>query len=206
MINNIRISGVVCESKYLNRKYNRVVVEVKRTSGKSDLLPVLIKSNVAVNVGDHITVNGELKTFDDKYSRCNKLKSYIRAKTIDFSPYNNVDNNYIDIEGIIVKTPVFRLTATGRRIQRFIIANNCPDANYIPCIVWGEDATIKRNTGDKIRITGRWQSRTYLKDGRAITVYEISADSVRDIPVSTNYQQTSCGYVEKSTFVAFDNV
>lgn len=190
MKNEITISGSVTEINYLNKKFKKAMIEVKRTSGTVDCLPVLVVHEQPLAVGDYVRVTGELKTFDDKYSATNKLKSFIRAKTIDFSLYNNADNNFIDCEGIIVKTPVFRLTATGRRIQRLMIANNCPDANYIPCLIWGDNAMINRVVGDTVRITGRLQSRTYNKNGNDITVYEVSADSVTPVAVSTNYQHS----------------
>lgn len=188
MENTINISGMLTELNYLNKRYNKGIIQVKRTSGTADFLPVLFERGTDLHIGDYLHVTGELKSFDDKYSTTNKLKSFIRAKTTDLSVFCNECDNYIVLEGKIVKSPVFRITATGRRIQRLMIANNCPDANYIPCLVWGDDAMQNRNVGDTVRITGRLQSRTYNKNGKDITVYEVSAESVTHVAVSTNCQ------------------
>lgn len=200
MKNTITISGHVANKDYLNKRFNKIIVDVRRTSGNVDSLPVLVDSDLIVNIGDYIKVTGELKTYDDKYSTDNKLKSYIRAETIDFSEENDNDVNLVELEGIIVKSPVFRITATGRRIARFVIANNCPDANYIPCICWGYNAMIDYAKGDYVTVSGRYQSRIYIKEEKSKTAYEVSLNMITVNPLSTNYQHDKSGNVGISTF------
>lgn len=180
MRNEMTISGTVNQCEYLfsreDKVYYKTIVDVKRTSGKVDSLCVLTRQ--PFEVGDGIYAEGELRSFDDKYSATNKLKTYISPKIVRESHENEMDINLYHCEGIIVKQPIFCETATGRRLSRFIIAVNSERANYIPCVVWGSDATIDRNVGDSVSLCGRYQSRTYYKNGTERTAYEVSVQTI----------------------------
>ena len=75
--------------------------------------------------------------------------------------------NEVFLCGTICREPVFRRTPLGREICDVMLAVNRPyhRADYIPCIFWGrlaEDAA-SLHTGTKLSLTGRMQSRTYVK-------------------------------------------
>ncbi len=89
-------------------------------------------------------------------------------------------------EGYLCKNPVIRETPLGRNIaDLFIAVNRGYGASYIPVIMWGGNAigALNLRTGDKLRLTGRFQSRRYWKDvnGQMVqhTVHEVSASSFK---------------------------
>ena len=57
-------------------------------------------------------------------------------------------------------------------------------SDYLPCIAWGQNARLVStwNVGDKVRLTGRLQSRDYIKnlggsDQRRVA-YEVSVSEI----------------------------
>ena len=110
----------------------------------------------------------------------NKMTDLVIAE--DGEPCNDVI-----IEGPLCKEPIYRRTPLGREICDAMLAvpRSFRRADYLPCIFWGrtaEEISIC-HTGDRIRIIGRLQSRTYIKrteDGQKERVaYEISALSAQ---------------------------
>ena len=97
--------------------------------------------------------------------------------------------NDVVIEGPLCKEPIYRRTPLGREICDTMLAvpRTFHRADYLPCIFWGriaEEISLC-HTGDRVRIVGRLQSRTYIKrteDGdKERTAYEISALSAQII-------------------------
>ena len=86
--------------------------------------------------------------------------------------------NDLYLEGTINRPPVHRLTPLGREITDIMLtverAYNKHD--YIPCIAWNRCAKYVGglNVGSVIRISGRVQSRDYIKNGETKTAYEVS--------------------------------
>ena len=78
-----------------------------------------------------------------------------------------MDKNEIYLDGFICKPPVYRITPFGREITDILLAVNRihNKSDYIPCIAWGRNAKFASNlnVGDRIRISGRIQSRNYQK-------------------------------------------
>jgi single-stranded DNA-binding protein len=91
--------------------------------------------------------------------------------------------NEVTLTGLLCREPTFRRTPLGREICDAMLAvpRAFRRADYLPCILWGRTAQeISRCTvRDRIRLTGRLQSRIYTKylDGipQERTAYEISA-------------------------------
>ena len=90
--------------------------------------------------------------------------------------------NLIQLSGILCKPPVLRRTPLGRDICDIILAVNrrYGRADYLPCIAWGAVAqqAAAMNTGDRLTIEGRVQSRTYTKTEDGVSTervaYEVS--------------------------------
>ena len=89
----------------------------------------------------------------------------------------------VTLTGLLCREPTFRRTPLGREICDAMLAvpRAFRRADYLPCILWGRTAQeISRcSVRDRIRLTGRLQSRIYTKylDGvsQERTAYEISA-------------------------------
>ena len=98
--------------------------------------------------------------------------------TEDAEPMNDVT-----IEGPLCREPIYRRTPLGREICDAMIAvpRAFSRADYLPCILWGRTAqeVSRCHTRDRVRITGRLQSRVYTKLTESGPVeriaYEISA-------------------------------
>ena len=69
--------------------------------------------------------------------------------------------------GALCKPPVYRSTPFGREICDLMLAVNRAfgKSDYIPCIAWGRNAqyAARFRVGDRLRVTGRLQSREYQK-------------------------------------------
>lgn len=77
------------------------------------------------------------------------------------------DVNTVELIGYICKPPVYRKTPFDREISDLLIAVNRSynRSDYIPCISWGRNARYcsNRRVGDRVKVHGRIQSRTYQK-------------------------------------------
>lgn len=85
------------------------------------------------------------------------------------------------------KKPVYRKTPLGRDIADVLLAVNRPygKSDYLPVIFWGRNARYVKNmeVGENLKVSGRIQSREYVKelpDGNieTRTAYEVSASKV----------------------------
>jgi len=92
--------------------------------------------------------------------------------------------NRVTLTGALCKPPVYRSTPFGREICDMMLAVNRAfgKSDYIPCIAWGRNAqyAARFHVGDKLRLTGRLQSREYQKltesgDYMVRNAYEVSA-------------------------------
>ena len=140
-----------------DRKFYRLMLAVERLSGAVDLLPVLAAEDVLEQAdlfcGERIAVTGQLRSFNNR------------------AP-----------EGRRLIISVYRRTPLGREICDVMLAVPRPyrRTDYIPCILWGKNAQEAADAlpGAKLRVTGRLQSRDYVKvvDGvsQTRTAYELS--------------------------------
>lgn len=168
------------KSEHCSEKFYCVTVDSPRLSGNMDSLPVIVPSNLMfrldVQKGDYVGVSGNIRTKhtgDAAHKNKSHLKVFGFAKDffkLDEEDYNNPSlldtKNSIELEGYIVKAPKIRETGTGRIITDLLLANNGKyRSNYIPTICWGSNAKMARKlkVGEKVRLTGRFQSRPYRK-------------------------------------------
>lgn len=167
------------------KRFFRFSLEVPRLSGTVDVLPVVTEERVLngmdLSGGCMLTVMGQIRSHNTRQEGIRRLLVFIFATDIaaeDGEPINDVT-----IEGPLCREPVYRRTPLGREICDAMLAvpRAFQRADYLPCILWGRTAqeVSRCHTRDRVRITGRLQSRVYTKlteDGAVErTAYEISA-------------------------------
>lgn len=190
MSNQVNLVGsIVSELVYSHSLYGEtfyiLTLSVKRQSGKSDLIPLLVSDRlIDVNkslMGQSVYVRGEFRSHNQHDTDKNRVKLYVFVNSLELlSVADNVNDVYL--EGYICKTPTYRHTPLGREISDVTLAVNRAfnKSDYIPCIVWGRNAYYVRNlnAGDRVRMAGRIQSREYTKDGECKTAYELSVNLI----------------------------
>ena len=189
-VNHITLTGALAsapEYSHSNhgRRFYSFYLEVSRLSGAIDRLQILaseeLLASTCVTEGEALTVEGQIRSFNNRAPHGRKLIISVLAETIAVT--DGPHANQVILQGVICKEPVFRRTPLGREICDVMLAVNRPyhRADYLPCILWGRCAqeVSVYPVGTVLSITGRLQSREYLKviDGVAEqrTAYEISA-------------------------------
>ncbi len=202
--NKIILNGVVSDKPTVAYKKNldimyEMKIKVQRLNNTYDELNIVIADkiikNLDLNIGDIVDIFGELRTYNIKEDKKNKLKVVVYAKRI-----NEVDKitnkNIVQVEGFICKEPVYRITPLGRKIGEFILAinrdyfyyefnKNIIKSSYIPTLGWETNAKYisSLNIGDKVKCEGRLQSRKYKKIENELstekTAYELSLFKIK---------------------------
>ena len=167
------------------KRFFRFVLEVRRLSGAVDQLPVVAEEALVQGIdpcgGSMITVTGQVRSHNYRVEGVRRLMVFVFASTVcaeDGEPINEVT-----LEGPLCREPTFRRTPLGRESCDVMLAVPRPfhRADYLPCILWGRTAheVSACHTRDRIRISGRLQSRVYTKltesGAEERTTYEISA-------------------------------
>ena len=177
------------------RRFFRFFLEVPRLSGAVDLLPVIAREDVLnameLSDGEMLTVTGQVRSHNVREDGRRRLLIFVFANLIvceDGEPLNEVV-----LEGPLCREPVYRKTPLGREICDMMLAvpRACQRAADLPCILWGRTAVegAQYHTRDILRITGRLQSRTYIKvtetGSEERTAYEISALTAEPVEKDT---------------------
>jgi primosomal replication protein N len=142
---------------------------VKRLSGAEDRLNVILSetqlSALSPEPGDQVAVRGEVRTFNNRSGVGSRLIVSVFARELSFEM--GEDENRLELSGTLCKPPILRATPLGRTICDMILAVNrrYGRADYLPCIAWGSLAHRcgELTVGDRIRLSGRLQSRVYTK-------------------------------------------
>ena len=172
-VNEVSLSGKVVETpKYHHTsngcEYFEFFVSSKRISDAEDVLPVIVAKDkledLNIQTGDFVRIKGDYRSYNNHSSH--KLVLYVFAKEIEICEEKN--ENTIQFEGFICKKGNLRETPLNKkRILDLMIAVNRPSnkSSYIPCIAWGldEEKVAELEVGDKLRVSGRIQSREYQK-------------------------------------------
>lgn len=181
-----------------NRQFYRFYLEVQRLSGAVDILPVIAEQHLIQSIdpfaGSMITVTGQIRSHNQRVNGVRHLMIFVFASALsveDGEPVNDVF-----LEGILCKEPSFRRTPLGREICDAMLAvpRAFRRADYLPCILWGRTAQdiAACDTGTRIRILGRLQSRIYTKmtdsGPEERTAYEISALSAEALQDEIHHQ------------------
>lgn len=169
------------------RSFYRLTLSVDRLSGAQDLLPVLASEEVLARAelfaGERFTVEGQLRSFNNRAGTGRRLILcvYALSLTTTQAPMQNTAT----LTGTICKPPVYRQTPLGRQITDLCLAvpRLYRRSDYIPCILWGRTALAAAEypVGTCLTLTGRLQSRTYLKTledrTETRTAYELSVST-----------------------------
>ena len=165
-------------------------LSVRRLSGAEDRLNVMAAeeqlAGLELSPGDSLTVEGEVRTFNNRSGVGSRLVVSVFARALRRE--EGPEENSLELSGTLCKPPSLRTTPLGRVICDMILAVNrrYGRADYLPCIAWGSLAHRcgQLAVGDRLRLSGRLQSRVYTKtvEGRTEerVAFEISIMSMEE--------------------------
>lgn len=169
--------------KVLGEKFFETSVEVYRSSGATDKIPIIVSEILLDACYDNsvVVINGSVRTKNIG----GHLKVAVFVDNIKLVENSDSDTNIVECLGTVCKPPTYRETPLGREITDLIIAVNrrYGKSDYLPCIVWGRNARYSQNfnVGDKVEFKGRFQSRIYKKNDEEKTAYEISVQNINKL-------------------------
>ncbi|MBQ6860960.1 MAG: single-stranded DNA-binding protein [Clostridia bacterium] len=183
-------------------------LEVPRLSENSDIIPVTVSERILSDefkIGEKVVIDGQFRSYNNYENEKNKLVLTVFVKDIKIltEEMEIANPNEICLTGFICKKPIYRTTPFGREIADILLAVNRAynKSDYIPCIAWGRNARFCQNieVGEKVKLWGRIQSRTYEKkfeDGTSEIrrAYEVSVSKMEiekgteDLPEESNIE------------------
>ena len=195
MNNRITLAGIVNSTlefshEVYGEKFYNFMISVERKSGTKDVLQCLVSELLSENIelGSKIYINGEIRNYNQHIGEKSHSIIYVFVKEV--LPYDGKDRNEVELNGFICNDTTYRETPLGRKICDFLLAVNRRNfkSDYIHCIAWGRNAIRASifNISDNVKLTGRLQSREYIKkleDGteEVRTAYEVSTSMVNVI-------------------------
>ena len=194
--NSVEIAGEVVSSPVFDHetfgeRFYKFFISAERLSGCKDIIPVIVSERLFnidnFTFGKQLRVFGQFRSFNDHSDSGNHIVLSVFSRDIEEMEGSDLAINSIWIDGFICKNPVYRKTPQGREIADVIIAVNRQygKSDYIPCIAWGRNARFvsRLQVGNRIRLSGRIQSRVYNKkisDDEVVekTAYEVSVSKI----------------------------
>ena len=171
----------------MNEPFYAGTLLVKRLSGAVDRLPVTIPGKLlAINeieTNQLLLVTGQVRSYNKVVEGSGRLMVTLFVQSMVPTAENDTMNK-VSLVGVLCKPPIYRSTPFGREICDMMLAVNRAfgKSDYIPCIAWGRNAQYasRFHVGDRVRLTGRLQSREYqklLENGEYMVrnAYEVSA-------------------------------
>ena len=203
--NLIKLIGTVVSDKVFSHEvygegFYSFDLEVPRLSENSDIIPVTVSERLLAGfdfrIGQQVVIDGQFRSYNNYENEKNKLVLTVFVKDIrvQTDETDTTNPNEICLTGFICKKPIYRTTPFGREIADILLAVNRAynKSDYIPCIAWGRNARFCQNieVGEKVKLWGRIQSRTYEKkfeDGTSEMrrAYEVSVSKMeiqKDVP------------------------
>ncbi|MDR3209364.1 MAG: single-stranded DNA-binding protein [Oscillospiraceae bacterium] len=181
-------------------EYLTFPLEIERLSGALDKINVVArKADLDALTPDgesKLRVTGEVRSYNNKRGEGSRLVITVLAKELCFAAYAE-DQNVVRLAGVLCKTPTLRKTPMGRQICDVMLAVNRKygRSDYLPCIAWGKCAVelASRAVGERVTLTGRIQSRKYIKATEAgteeRTAFEVSIVSLDETAETDNSEQ-----------------
>ncbi len=172
--------------------FYRFELRVDRLSGTPDILPVIASQRlldaIDLSGGGMLNVTGEIRSYNAHVDGARRLLVFVFAAAI--VSCEEPAQNEVSLTGTICKPPIFRQTPLGREICDMMLAVSrlYHRSDYLPCILWGRTARTLSGcqVGDRVTITGRLQSRDYVKQTTEGPLerrtYEISALTAHPAP------------------------
>ena len=154
----------------MNEPFYTGTLAVKRLSGTIDRLPITIPGKLMGLLPEDreqlLLVNGQVRSYNKVIDGAGRLMVTLFAQSIAETREGDTLNR-VTLTGALCKPPVYRSTPFGREICDMMLAVNRAfgKSDYIPCIAWGRNAQYASRfaVGDRVRLTGRLQSREYQK-------------------------------------------
>lgn len=189
--NKVTLIGKIDHNFRFNHKINnntfyKSIIKIKRLSDVVDSIPVIVSEKVIDDTKDYtgtnVAITGSFRSYNRKIDGKTKLELFVFIETIDIIE-NESNMNNIELDGYICKPVVLRKTPLKNvPISDVMVAINRIDGcSYIPCVCWGPVAnrTASYEVGTRIKLTGRIQSRNYVKklsetDEELRVAYEVS--------------------------------
>ncbi len=167
-------------------------LRVRRLSGVEDRLNLTLRQELLPAVeagGGKLAVTGELRSFNNH--RGNGPKLVLTVFVRELEGWDGEDQNLVRLQGALCRPPKLRCTPLGREIADLMLAVNrrCGRSDYLPCICWGTLARRAQrwDTGQRLQLEGRLQSREYTKITEAgseiRTAFEVSAARAEEAPL-----------------------
>lgn len=195
--NKLKLSGKVVsvpefQFEIYTESFFSFDLEVPRLSENYDVLKCLVSEKLlsGIEIEKYISLDGQLRTYNQLEGKKRKLLIYAFARDINVISYEEFlgieSPNEIQLTGFICKEPIYRTTPFGREISDILIAVNRAHnkSDYIPCISWGRNAKFCNHipVGKEVDVIGRLQSRNYVKKDGEIEInkiaYEISISKI----------------------------
>ncbi len=193
--NKLQLTGIISKEPVYSHEvfgegFFETEITVPRLSDQTDTIPVTISDRLisqnGIEVGDKVSVVGQFRSYNKLEGERSRL--LLTAFVRDVVSEDEIQNpNQIDICGYICKQPVYRTTPFKREICDVLLAVNRAynKSDYIPCILWGRNARFVQSlpVGTKISVSGRIQSRKYVKNlgddkSEERVAYEVSVSKV----------------------------
>ena len=171
--NKLQLTGVIAKEPVYSHEvfgegFYETLITVPRLSDQTDTIPLTISDRLisqnGIMVGDKVSVVGQFRSYNKLEGEKSRL--LLTAFVRDVVDESEIENpNQIDICGYICKQPVYRTTPFKREICDVLLAVNRAynKSDYIP---WGRNARFVQTlpVGSKISVSGRIQSRKYVKN------------------------------------------
>lgn len=194
--NYVRLVGVMAgrpEYSHSSRgqDFYTFPLEVLRLSGNCDTINIIVRPEMleSLEIAERgkLCVCGQLRTFNNRRGEGAKLVITVFARELQLC--DDDDSNLVELTGTLCKAPNLRCTPMGRDICDLMLAVNrhYGRSDYLPCICWGVRAreAAAWTVGTRVRLTGRIQSRRYIKLSEAgsveKTAYEVSVTEIEPI-------------------------
>ena len=179
--------SLILSHEVMNEPFYSGTLLVKRLSGAVDRIPVTIPGKLlAVTEPDYehlMLMTGQVRSYNKVVDGSGRLMVTLFVQSMTQTRENDTMNK-VSLVGVLCKPPIYRSTPFGREICDMMLAVNRAfgKSDYIPCIAWGRNAQYasRFQVGDKLRLSGRLQSREYqklLENGEYMVrnAYEVSA-------------------------------
>lgn len=180
-------NSLTLSHEVMNEPFYAGTLLVKRLSGAVDRLPVTIPGKLlAVTEPDYehlMLMTGQVRSYNKVVEGSGRLMVTLFVQSMAETRENDTMNK-VNLVGVLCKPPIYRSTPFGREICDMMLAVNRAfgKSDYIPCIAWGRNAQYasRFHVGDRVRLSGRLQSREYqklLENGEYMVrnAYEVSA-------------------------------
>ena len=202
--NRVFLMGeIVSEATFSHEVYGEgfyeFFVRVMRLSGQADVLPVTISERLIeghnLKPGATLCALGQFRSYNKLEGGRSRLMLTVFVREL-LSAAPTANPNSIVLSGYICKPPVYRTTPFNREIADLLLAVNRAynKSDYIPCIAWGRNARFVQNlkVGDRVALSGRIQSREYVKrlsetQSVTMTAYEVSVSKLAAFDEDENF-------------------